>query len=318
VLTAFHIKDDNMRVFSRIGLVSATAFVEFLATPLLAQQAPSRHSVVCAATSHPFNIADAAGHYLAVHFLNATNDRAAKHVNEYLRNRPLVADVRHVFIRADESATVKDWVAQFQDHAGSVFIDADAALAKDLKVAALAPTTILFDTQGTELFRQVGTSPDDYLAWASFAGRVAEKTRATVLKDYNLSAARPLAVQGYDVVSYFKAGKAVKGNREIASSYRGVTYQFATEDDRKLFAADPGKYLPTYGGWCASAMGAKGTKVEIDPTNFKIKDGRLHLFYKDIFSDALKDWNKHEKEWEPAADANWKKLTGESPVKPTK
>ena len=51
------------------------------------------------------------------------------------------------------------------------------------------------------------------------------------------------------------------------------------------------------------------TKVEIDPTNFKVKDGRLHLFYKDFFSDALKDWNKNEKEWEPKADANWKKTT---------
>jgi hypothetical protein len=58
-------------------------------------------------------------------------------------------------------------------------------------------------------------------------------------------------------------------------------------------------------------MGAKGTKVEIDPTNFKVKDGRLHLFYKDFFSDALKDWNRNEKEWEPKADTNWKKTTGE-------
>jgi hypothetical protein len=65
-------------------------------------------------------------------------------------------------------------------------------------------------------------------------------------------------------------------------------------------------------------MGAKGTKVEIDPTNFKVKDGRLFLFYKGTFSDALKDWNKHEAEWEPAADRNWKKLTNEEPPKPPK
>ena len=55
----------------------------------------------------------------------------------------------------------------------------------------------------------------------------------------------------------------------------------------------------------------KGTKVEVDPTNFKVKEGRLHLFYKSLFGDAQKDWNQHEREWEPAADINWKKLTGE-------
>ena len=62
-------------------------------------------------------------------------------------------------------------------------------------------------------------------------------------------------------------------------------------------------------------MGAKGTKVEISPTSFKVKDGRLFLFYKSLFSDALSDWNKHEGEWEPAADRHWKKLTNEDPIK---
>ena len=125
-----------------------------------------------------------------------------------------------------------------------------------------------------------------------------------------------LAVEGYDVVSYIESGKAAKGKPEFQSAYRGVNYRFASDESRRRFAQNPEKYLPTYGGWCASAMGDKGTKVEIDPTNFKVKDGRLFLFYKSLFGDALRDWNKHEKEWEPAADLNWKKLTNEDPVKP--
>ncbi len=131
------------------------------------------------------------------------------------------------------------------------------------------------------------------------------------VKDYNLPKGSRTAIEGYDPVAYFNAGKPAKGDLKITSVWQGVTYQFASKANRDLFNAEPEKYAPTYGGWCATAMGAKGTKVEIDPTNFKMKDGWLHLFYKDFFSDALKDWNKKEKEWEPKADANWKKTAGE-------
>jgi hypothetical protein len=89
-----------------------------------------------------------------------------------------------------------------------------------------------------------------------------------------------------------------------------VTYRFATEENKALFDSSPGKYLPTYGGWCATAM-AKGEKVEIDPTNFKVTNGRLFLFFKAFYANAQKDWNKDEGALTLKADANWKKLSGE-------
>ena len=122
-------------------------------------------------------------------------------------------------------------------------------------------------------------------------------------------------MQGYDVTAYFLDKKAAKGDEKISAEYRGLTYRFAGEPHREAFVAAPRKFLPTYGGWCASAMGDDGSKVAIDPANFKVKDGRLFLFYKSIFANALTDWNKNEKKWEPAADANWKKLTREEPAK---
>ncbi|MCC6676997.1 MAG: YHS domain protein [Phycisphaerales bacterium] len=145
-----------------------------------------------------------------------------------------------------------------------------------------------------------------------------EHTTPDSTKQYNLPKGSNLAIEGYDVVSYIDEGKAAEGRSELESVYHGVRYRFISAAHRDTFAADPERYLPTYGGWCASAMGDKGTKVEIDPRNFKVKDGRLFLFYKSLFGDALKDWNRHEKEWELAADLNWKKLTGEGPILPAK
>jgi len=118
-----------------------------------------------------------------------------------------------------------------------------------------------------------------------------------------------LAIAGYDPVSYFST-KAVKGNANITAEYEGAVYRFASEENRQKFTAEPAKYAPAYGGWCATAM-AEGKKVEIDPLSYKITDGRLFLFYKSIFADARKAWLKDEPGMKAKADANWKKLVGE-------
>lgn len=129
------------------------------------------------------------------------------------------------------------------------------------------------------------------------------------LQHYNLGKDQ-VALSGYDPVGYFTLNKALKGRKEISAQHRGVTYWFASDENKKLFTATPEKYLPTYGGWCATAM-AKGEKVEIDPTNFKVTNGRLFLFFKAFYANAIKDWNKDEPGQTAKADANWKKIAGE-------
>ncbi|MBV8351135.1 MAG: hypothetical protein JOZ21_02530, partial [Verrucomicrobia bacterium] len=37
-------------------------------------------------------------------------------------------------------------------------------------------------------------------------------------------------LKGYDVVAYFKQGRAVKGNPNYSSRYGGATYYFASEE----------------------------------------------------------------------------------------
>jgi YHS domain-containing protein len=134
---------------------------------------------------------------------------------------------------------------------------------------------------------------------------------------YNLERGKP-AIDGYDPVAYFPegGGKAMRGKAEFAYTYRGVTYRFASAANRDRFKADPRKYEPAYGGWCAYAM-ADGEKVEIDPRSFKITDGRLFLFYKDLITDTRSRWSKDEPNLRGKADGAWKKTAGEEPPKQT-
>lgn len=116
-----------------------------------------------------------------------------------------------------------------------------------------------------------------------------------------------VAIRGYDPVAYFKQHKAVKGKKELAASYEGAVYYFATAADKEAFAKNPSGYEPQYGGWCAYAMGSKGEKVEVNPETFKIVDGKLYLFYNAYFNNTLESWNKDEPNLKKKADANWKK-----------
>lgn len=124
-------------------------------------------------------------------------------------------------------------------------------------------------------------------------------------KQFNLE--YNLALKGYDPVAYFKQKKAVKGSDKHVASYQGVKYHFSSEANKKTFEADPSKYEPQYGGWCAYAMGDSGKKVEVDPETFKIVDGKLYLFYNAYFNNTLNSWNKDEKNLKSKAYKNWAK-----------
>ncbi|WP_333876357.1 YHS domain-containing (seleno)protein [Flavobacterium sp.] len=132
---------------------------------------------------------------------------------------------------------------------------------------------------------------------------LAQNSRAT---HFNLE--NKVALQGYDPVAYFTQKKAVKGKKEIASTYEGVTYYFSSQANKTAFVKNPSNYEPQYGGWCAFAMGDYGEKVEVNPQTFKIVNGKLFLFYNAYFNNTLKSWNKDEANLNRKADANWEKI----------
>ena len=118
-----------------------------------------------------------------------------------------------------------------------------------------------------------------------------------------------VALEGYCPVAYFALDKAVRGRPEYASSHNDVTYYFVSEDAMRAFDADPEKFIPAFGGWCAFGMSVND-KFPVDPTNFKIVNGRLMLFLKNRNVDARALWNQSEVTGLVAkADAHWKKVS---------
>lgn len=117
-----------------------------------------------------------------------------------------------------------------------------------------------------------------------------------------------IALEGYCPVAYFAVDKAVKGLPEHSSDHKGVTYWFVSADAKAAFDANPEKYIPAYGGWCAFGMAVKD-KFPVDPTVFKIVDGRLLLFLKNEKVNALDLWNqKNDQELSVKADEHWAKV----------
>jgi YHS domain-containing protein len=86
-----------------------------------------------------------------------------------------------------------------------------------------------------------------------------------------------LMLGGNDAVAYFTAGRAVAGSGEIKTEHRGLTYRFASLENRRQFIASPERYVPQFGGFCAQAM-AYAVPTATDANTFKIIDGRLYLF----------------------------------------
>lgn len=127
--------------------------------------------------------------------------------------------------------------------------------------------------------------------------------RAEVKPLQNLDKAG-VAIQGYDPVSFFTDGKPVKGKPEWLAHRKGGLYYFASKEHRDLFKADPTKYEPLFGGYCAFGV-SKNKLVEIDVDAFQIMDGRLLLQYSKGVRD---DFNKDAKGNLAKAEANWPAL----------
>jgi YHS domain-containing protein len=87
-----------------------------------------------------------------------------------------------------------------------------------------------------------------------------------------------LALEGYCPVSLHKMNKWVKGNPAIQSTFDGHAYNFANEEGRQMFAADPVKYAPVLGGDCVVSLVKIGKRVPGNIRQAALRDGRLFLF----------------------------------------
>jgi YHS domain-containing protein len=86
-----------------------------------------------------------------------------------------------------------------------------------------------------------------------------------------------VALQGMDVVSYFKEGGPVKGQAAFRHDFDGARYLFSSAQNKAAFVADPDRYLPQFDGLCTTGL-SKGFNSKSDPNAWKIVDGKLYLF----------------------------------------
>lgn len=116
------------------------------------------------------------------------------------------------------------------------------------------------------------------------------------------------AIRGYDPVAYFTDGGPVKGDPQHRHEWNGVTWHFSSRESLEAFKADPERYAPQFGGFCAFGM-SRGYKVGTDPEAFTIHDGKLYLNYN---LPVRATWLKDTDAYVEKADSNWALLEHEA------
>ena len=94
-----------------------------------------------------------------------------------------------------------------------------------------------------------------------------------------------LAIRGYDTVAYFTQGRPVEGKPEFAYVWQDARWQFASAEHRDLFAGEPDRYAPQFGGFCTGGVGL-GRLAPVDPEAWVIVAGRLYLHHDRAGRDA--------------------------------
>lgn len=110
-----------------------------------------------------------------------------------------------------------------------------------------------------------------------------------------------VAIGGADPVAYFSEGRFVEGSRKFAADWNGASWRFASAANRQRFLAEPERYAPRYGGYCAYAV-AHNYTAKIDPEAWSIVEGRLYLNYD---KSVRARWSKKQDEFIEQADQNW-------------
>lgn len=158
-------------------------------------------------------------------------------------------------------------------------------------------------------------------SWTRAARRLLTAAVLTVatLATASLAAAQPgrgalntddngVILRGYDAVAYQSEQRPVKGSASYTATHEGAIYQFASARNRDTFKANPAKYAPAYGGYCAMGV-AVGKKLDGDPAAFTVANGRLFL---NVNEKVRGMWAKDIAGNEVKAQKNWGQVRAHS------
>ncbi len=139
------------------------------------------------------------------------------------------------------------------------------------------------------------------LAVAGASAALAAKDEIYVRQGGVFSSGWDYAIGGYDTVAYFTEGQPIQGSDEFTTEYKGVRWRFVSQENLDKFLADPEKYRPQYGGYCAYAV-ANNTTAEGNPENWAIHNGKLYL---NVSKGVQRRWLKDKDGYVEKADNNW-------------
>jgi hypothetical protein len=113
--------------------------------------------------------------------------------------------------------------------------------------------------------------------------------------------ANGVILAGHDAVAYFTQNAAVEGKAKFTAVHNDAIYRFSSAANRDTFSANPDKYAPQYGGFCAYGA-ALGKKFDIDGKAFEVVDGKLYV-NKNL--DVYKTWVKNKANNIVKANTQW-------------
>lgn len=117
----------------------------------------------------------------------------------------------------------------------------------------------------------------------------------------NVSGASGVALAGFDPVSFFQSETPLNGSPMIRAEHAGATYLFASDRSRAIFLADPDRFAPQYGGFCAYGASIN-VLLPVDITTAQVRDGKLYL---NVNAEILEKFNADFEGSVARADANW-------------
>lgn len=149
--------------------------------------APADFKVEAPADGTVFQLSNAKGKYVALHFLLKTEcPICLRYTRTLAQQAAMLPDVVQVFLKPDSADDIKAWTAHLGEDAGKsvvIYRDADAKLAREYAIpdgykfhgqTVHYPALVLLDPAGKEVFRYVGKDNSDRFGFDQLKAKIAE------------------------------------------------------------------------------------------------------------------------------------------------
>ena len=110
-----------------------------------------------------------------------------------------------------------------------------------------------------------------------------------------------IALNGYDVVSFYTESKAIRGADAFSFKWKDATWLFSSQQHLDSFKQSPEKYEPAFGGYCAYGT-SRGYKAPTQIDTWTIVNNKLFFNYNQKVKEL---WNKNQSTFIDSATVKW-------------